>query len=137
MSLDDSVKLVMFAFINANQGDLFIQKAPMAKMKDLAKALLQIFRSNIEPVIIGTRHGEKLFETLVSREEMVRAEDMGDFYRIPNDNRDLNYDDYFILGNRNISDSIDYTSHNTKQLNVDEDKEILLNLPFIKQNLND
>ena len=137
MSLDDSVKLVMFAFINANQGDLFIQKAPAAKMKDLAKALLQIFRSNIEPVIIGTRHGEKLFETLVSREEMVRAEDMGDFYRIPNDNRDLNYDDYFILGNRNISDSIDYTSHNTKQLNVDEIKEILLNLPFIKQNLND
>ncbi len=137
MSLEDSVKLVMFAFINANQGDLFIQKAPAAKMKDLAKALMQIFRSNIEPVIIGTRHGEKLFETLVSREEMVRAEDMGDFYRIPNDNRDLNYDDYFILGNRNISDSIDYTSHNTKQLNVDEIKEILLNLPFIKQNLND
>jgi len=137
MSLEDSVKLVMFAFINANQGDLFIQKAPAAKMKDLAKALMQIFRSNIEPVIIGTRHGEKLFETLVSREEMVRAEDMGDFYRIPNDNRDLNYDDYFILGNRNISDSIDYTSHNTKQLNVDEIKKILLNLPFIKQNLND
>ena len=137
MSLDDSVKLVLFAFANAQQGDLFIQKAPAAKMKDLAKALMQIFRSNLEPVIIGTRHGEKLFETLVSREEMVRAEDLGDFYRIPNDNRDLNYDDYFISGNKNISDSIDYTSHNTKQLNVGEIKEILLNLPFIKQKLND
>ena len=135
MSLEDAVDLVLFAFSNGNQGDLFVNKAPASTIGDLAESIKQIFNSSNEIKIIGTRHGEKLYETLCTREEMLKAEDMGDFYRIPADNRDLNYNRYFSEGIQDISKIEDYHSHNTTQLTKDALKNTLLNLSYIKANL--
>lgn len=136
MSLDDSVDLVLHAFKNGQQGDIFVQKAPASTVADLAQALIEIFKSDARPVIIGTRHGEKLFETLISREEMSKSEDMGQYYRIPADNRDLNYAQYFSEGVEKISELEDYTSHNTIRLNKSQVKSLLLNLEYIKETIN-
>jgi UDP-N-acetylglucosamine 4,6-dehydratase len=133
MSLEEAVELVLFAFENGRQGDLFVNKAPAGTIGDLAQALKEICNAGNEVKIIGTRHGEKLFETLCTREEMARAEDMGDFYRIPADNRDLNYAQYFSEGERDVSRIQDYHSHNTEQLGVSGMKELLLKLPLISQ----
>lgn len=119
MTLDDAVDLVLYAFEHAHNGDLFVQKAPAATLEVLAQAMKQLFNSDSKVQIIGTRHGEKLYETLVTREEMARAEDMGNYYRIPCDTRDLNYDKYFIEGQEKISVIEDYHSHNTRQLDVE------------------
>lgn len=135
MSLEDSVDLVLHAFEHAQQGDIFIQKAPAATVQDLAMALKEIFSDTTPVRVIGTRHGEKLYESLVSREEMAKAEDMGRYFRIPADNRDLNYNKYFIEGETRISEIDDYTSHNTERLNVAQVKDILLNLDFVKEQL--
>ncbi|RYH74572.1 NAD-dependent epimerase/dehydratase family protein [Flavobacteriaceae bacterium 144Ye] len=137
MSLEDAVNLVLFAFTNGNQGDLFVNKAPASTIGDLAKSIKDIFNAQNDIKIIGTRHGEKLYETLCTREEMLKAEDMGDFYRIPADNRDLNYNRYFSEGETDISGIEDYHSHNTTQLTEDGLKQTLLNLNFIKDSLND
>jgi UDP-glucose 4-epimerase len=126
----------MYAFEHSKQGDIFVQKAPASSINNLATALCEIFKSKNQKInIIGTRHGEKLYETLVSREELARAQDLGDFIRIPSDSRDLNYTEYFNSGETNISVSSDYTSHSTEQLSVDEIKDKLLTLPFIKEQL--
>ena len=135
MSLEDSVELVLYAFSHGKQGDIFVQKAPASTVADLALAIKEIFNKN-EPVhIIGTRHGEKLYESLISREEMAKAEDMGEYYRIPADNRDLNYAQYFTEGEEEISHVEDYTSHSTQRLDVAEVKSLLLNLDYIKEEL--
>ena len=136
MSLEDSVDLVMRAFEDANQGDIFVQKAPASTVEDLASALKELFNKEGETKMIGTRHGEKLFETLVSREEMAKIEDLGRYYRIPVDDRDLNYNKYFIEGNLQESIVDDYTSHNTERLSVNQVKELLLTLDYIKGQLN-
>ena len=133
MSLDDAVDLVLFAFENANPGDLFVNKAPAGKIGDLAKALLELTGADVPIKIIGTRHGEKLYETLCTREEMLYAEDMGDFYRIPADNRDLNYAKYFSEGERDISKIEDYHSHNTEQQDVEGLKKLISGLPLIRK----
>ncbi|MEJ2905651.1 polysaccharide biosynthesis protein [Pedobacter panaciterrae] len=133
MSLEDAVDLVLFAFENGNSGDLFVNKAPAGTIGDLAEALKQLCHADNEVKIIGTRHGEKLYETLCTREEMVKAEDLGDFYRIPADNRDLNYAQYFSEGETDISKIEDYHSHNTEQLGVDGMKKLLSNLPLIRK----
>ena len=133
MSLDEAVELVLFAFEHGNAGDLFVNKAPAGTIGDLAEALKQLCNSQTEVKIIGTRHGEKLFETLCTREEMQKAEDMGDFYRIPADNRDLNYAQYFSEGEQEVSVVEDYHSHNTEQLGVEGMKKLLINLPLIKK----
>ncbi len=133
MSLEDAVDLVLFAFEFGNSGDLFVNKAPSAKIGDLAIAIKELANSHNEIKIIGTRHGEKLYETLCTREEMIRAEDMGNFYRIPADNRDLNYAMYFSEGNPDISKVEDYNSHNTKILDINEIKNILLSLSIIRK----
>jgi len=135
MSLEDSVDLVLHAFEHGVQGDIFVQKAPAATLADLAQALKEIFESDIPIRIIGTRHGEKLYESLVSREEMARVEDKGRYYRIPADNRDLNYSMYFSAGEERISLLDDYTSHNTARLSVKQVKELLLQLDFIQKEL--
>jgi len=135
MSLDDSVNLVMYAFNNSNQGDLFIQKSPASTINDLVQALLSIFNASNKVKIIGTRHGEKLYESLVSREEMVKAEDLGDYYRVPADYRDLNYANYFTQGNSDISKIVDYNSHNTNRLNIEETINLLMKLDFVRENL--
>jgi UDP-glucose 4-epimerase len=135
MSLEDAVDLVIFAFTNGNQGDLFVNKAPASTIGELAESLKDIYKAKNEIKVIGTRHGEKLYETLCTREEMQKAEDMGEFYRIPADNRDLNYSRYFSEGETDISKIEDYHSHNTTQLSQDELKETLLNLEYIKENL--
>jgi UDP-N-acetylglucosamine 4,6-dehydratase len=135
MSLEESVDLVLYAYENAKQGDIFVQKAPASTVEDLAKALLNIYSSKSEIKIIGTRHGEKLYETLVSREEMAHAQDMGKYYRIPADNRDLNYDKYYISGEDSISTAQDFTSHNAQRLDVDGVKNLLLALDYVKQRL--
>lgn len=137
MSLEDAVDLVLFAFKNGNQGDLFVNKAPASTIGDLAASIRDIFNAKNEFKIIGTRHGEKLFETLCTREEMKKAEDMGEFYRIPADNRDLNYNRYFSEGEQDISEIEDYHSHNTTQLSKDELKDTLMKLKFIKESLNE
>ena len=136
MSLEESVDLVLYAFANAEQGDIFVQKAPASTVEDLAKALLSIYSSNSEIKIIGTRHGEKLYESLVSREEMAHAQDMGRYYRIPADTRDLNYDKYYSSGEDSISNAQDFTSHNAQRLDVEGVKNLLLALDYIKQRLN-
>lgn len=136
MSLDDSVDLVLHAFEHGQQGDIFVQKAPASTVADLAAALTELFDSNMPPRIIGTRHGEKLYETLVSREEMARVDDMGGYYRVPADNRDLNYAKYFSYGEEKISSLDDYTSHNTEQLDVMQIKTLLKKLDFIQEQLN-
>lgn len=135
MSLEDSVNLVLHAFKYGKQGDIFVQKAPAATIKDLAEALKELFFVKNPIKIIGTRHGEKLYETLLSREEMAIIKDNGSYYKIPLDNRDLNYDKYFIYGKKNISLYKDYTSHNTKRLKIEELKKILLKLDYIKKNI--
>ena len=133
MSLEEAVELVLFAFEHGNPGDLFVNKAPAGTIGDLAQALKIICKVKNEIKIIGTRHGEKLYETLCTREEMVKAEDMGEFYRIPADNRDLNYARYFFEGEQNVSVFEDYHSHNTEQLGVDKMVDLLIQLPFIRQ----
>lgn len=135
MSLEDAVDLVIFAFLNGNQGDLFVNKAPASTIGDLAQALLDIFKSDSKVKVIGTRHGEKLYETLCTREEMQKAEDMGDFYRIPADNRDLNYSRYYFEGETDISQIEDYHSHNTTRLTNDALKNLLLKLDYVKEQL--
>ena len=135
MSLDDSVDLVMYAFENSEQGDLFIQKSPASTIGDLVAALLKIFDAKNEIKIIGTRHGEKLYESLVSREEMIKSEDLGNYFRIPADYRGLNYSNYFTEGNKDISNIDDYNSHNTTRLGIKETIEILLKLDYVQEQL--
>lgn len=135
MSLEDSVDLVLHAFEHGEQGDIFVQKAPASTVDDLANALKELFRKDNPIRVIGTRHGEKLYESLISREEMVKAEDMGGYYRIPADNRDLNYAQYFSEGEERISHQEDYTSHNTERLNIAQVKALLLKLEYIKEEL--
>ena len=135
MSLEDSVDLVLFAYKHARQGDIFVQKAPACTVADLAEAMKRLFKSDVPVEIIGTRHGEKLYESLVSREEMARATDLGDFYRVPADARDLNYDKFFTQGEQRISEAEDYTSHNTRRLSIDETVELLSGLDYIRRAL--
>ena len=135
MSLEESVDLVLFAFEHARQGDIFVQKAPASTVADLAQALKEIFSPKAEVRIIGTRHGEKLYESLLSREEMAHADDMGGYYRIPADNRDLNYNKFFSDGETKISRFEDYTSHNAERLNVEQVKSLLLKLDYIREKL--
>ncbi|MGY2275768.1 MULTISPECIES: SDR family NAD(P)-dependent oxidoreductase [Pseudomonas] len=136
MSLEDSVDLVLHAFEHGRQGDIFIQKAPASTIEVLAQALKELFERSNEIRIIGTRHGEKLYESLVSREELAKAEDMGQYYRVPADNRDLNYAKFVVEGQVEIAGSEDYTSHNTVRLDVNGVKELLLKLPYIQGQLN-
>ena len=133
MSLDESVDLVLYAFENAKPGDIFVQKAPASTVGDLALAMKELLGCANELKIIGTRHGEKLYESLVSREEMARADDLGGYYRIPADSRDLNYDKYFVEGETEISAIEDYTSHNTRRLNVPQIKDVLMKLDVIRE----
>ena len=135
MTLDDAVDLVIYAFEHGSNGDLFVQKAPAATLDVLAEALKQLYKVNTEVRTIGTRHGEKLYETLVTREEMAKAIDMGDYYRIPCDTRDLNYDKFFSEGNEEIAKVEDYHSHNTARLDVEGMKQLLLKLRFICEDL--
>lgn len=135
MSLDDAVDLVLYAFQNGKQGDLFVQKAPASTIETLAKALLELFESSNEIKIIGTRHGEKLYETLCTREEMSKAIDLPNFYKIPADNRDLNYGKFFSEGKIINSNLEDYNSHNTRRLSVEETKSLLLKVDFVKEQL--
>jgi UDP-glucose 4-epimerase len=135
MSLDDAVDLVLYAFENGQQGDTFVQKAPASTIADLAKALVELFKAKNEIKVIGTRHGEKLYESLMTREEMAHAYDLGGYYRIPADNRDLNYNKYFVEGEKELSLAEDYNSHNTTRLNVQEVKEKLLKLDYVRQEL--
>ena len=135
MSLDEAVELVLFAFEHGNQGDLFVNKAPAGTIGDLAQAIKELGNATNEVKIIGTRHGEKLYETLCTREEMLKSEDMGEFYRIPADNRNLNYAKYFSEGNEISGDLEDYHSHNTEQLGVDGIKNLLIKLPIIQEEL--
>ena len=141
MTLDDAVDLVIYAFTHGENGDLFVQKAPAATLSTLAEALKQTYAKvnpaygETEVKVIGTRHGEKLYETLVTREEMAKAVDMGDYYRIPCDTRDLNYDKFFVEGNEEVSKIEDYHSHNTRRLDVEGMKELLLKLRFIREDL--
>lgn len=136
MSLEESVDLVLYAYEHGKQGDIFVKKAPASTVSDLAQAIKELFNKNNEVRIIGTRHGEKLYESLISREEMAHAHDMGDYYRLPADNRDLNYAKYFSEGDEEISHLEDFTSHNTKQLSVEQVKSLLLKLDYIKEELN-
>ena len=135
MTLDDAVDLVLYAFEHGDGGDLFVQKAPAATIETLAKALIELYNSKSKIRTIGTRHGEKLYETLVTREEMAKSYDMGNYYRIPSDNRDLNYDKYFIEGQQEIAQIEDYHSHNTRRLDVEGMMALLLNLDMIKNTL--
>lgn len=135
MTLEDAVDLVLYAFENGNQGDLFVQKSPACTIEVLAKALKSLYNSSSEIKIIGTRHGEKLFETLVNREDMVKAEDCGNYFRIPADNRDLNYEQYFSEGDIKLTELEEYHSHNTDILEVEEMKQLLLKLPLIRKDI--
>lgn len=136
MTLDDAVDLVLYAFEHGNQGDLFVQKAPAATLTVLAESLKELYHADTEVKVIGTRHGEKLYETLVTREEMFRSEDMGDYFRIPADARDLNYDKFFVEGQEDISKVEDYHSHNTFRLDKEGMKQLLLKLPEIREDIN-
>jgi UDP-glucose 4-epimerase len=133
MTLDDAVDLVLFAFKNGNQGDLFVHKAPSSTIKDLADAIIKLTNSSLDTSCIGTRHGEKLYETLCTREEMMVAQDMGGFYRVPSDNRSLNYEKYYKEGNTEIDLIEDYNSHNTTILNQDGIIELLKKLPLFEK----
>jgi UDP-N-acetylglucosamine 4,6-dehydratase len=135
MTLEDAVDLVLYAFENANQGDLFVQKAPSATVGTLAQALIELYNSTSEIKVIGTRHGEKLYETLVNREDMIKAEDLGEYYRIPADNRDLNYEQYFSEGIPDIANLNEYHSHNTSILDIEGMKKLLLKLPIIRKDI--
>lgn len=136
MSLEDSVDLVIHAFEHGHQGDIFVQKAPASTVGILAQALKELFNSKLPIKVIGTRHGEKLYESLISREEMAKAKDQDRYFRIPADNRDLNYAQFFVEGDLKLSSIKDYTSHNTEQLEVDDVKNLLLKLDFIREQLN-
>jgi len=133
MTLEDAVDLVLYAFTHGKNGDLFVQKAPAATLDILANALIGLYKTDTKVRVIGTRHGEKLYETLVTREEMAKAEDMGNYYRIPCDSRDLNYDKYFVEGEEEISKIEDYHSHNTRRLDKQGMKELLLKLDMIRK----
>ena len=135
MTLEDAVDLVFYAFENGNPGDIFVQKAPAATIETLAKALLELYDTENELKYIGVRHGEKLYETLVNREDMAKVEDLVNYYRIPADNRDLNYDQYFVDGNSTIANIDEYHSHNTHRLNIEEMKKLLLNLEIVKEDI--
>lgn len=135
MSLEEAVELVIFAFENGKPGDIMVQKAPACTVADLAQAIKELFNAWNEIKIIGTRHGEKLYETLLTREEYIHAIDMGNFFRVPADTRDLNYDKYFIDGSEVLSTTDEYNSHNTYRLNIEQVKEKLMTLDFIKENL--
>lgn len=135
MSLEEAVELVVFAFENAEAGDIMVQKAPASTIGDLAQAVKELFNAENEIKIIGTRHGEKLYETLLTKEEHVVAQDMGGFYRVPADKRNLNYDKYFVEGNKKLQQVEDYNSHNTERLNVEQIKEKLLKLDYIQEEL--
>lgn len=135
MTLEDAVDLVLFAFENARQGDLFVQKSPGATIETLAKAIKELYKADNDIKVIGTRHGEKLYETLVNREDMVKAEDVGNYYRIPADNRDLNYAQYFSEGEIEVSQHDEYHSHNTTRLDVEGMKQLLLKLPVIRKEI--
>ncbi|WP_342259557.1 polysaccharide biosynthesis protein [Candidatus Tisiphia endosymbiont of Metellina segmentata] len=136
MSLEDSVNLVLYAFEHGQQGDIFVQKAPASTIEVLAHAIKELFNANNEIRLIGVRHGEKIYESLISCEEMVKAEDLGNYYRIPADNRDLNYSKFFVEGDLNVATLSDYTSANTERLNIEQVKKLLLTLDFIKEQLN-
>jgi UDP-N-acetylglucosamine 4,6-dehydratase len=133
MSLDEAVELVLFAFENGNPGDLFVNKAPASNIGDLAQSLKEMLNLNNNVKIIGTRHGEKLYETLCTREEMMKAEDMGEFFRIPADNRSLNYSSYFSEGEKELSSIEDYNSHNTEQKDIEGIKQLLIKLDFVQE----
>ncbi|MEO0000855.1 MAG: hypothetical protein RL766_901 [Bacteroidota bacterium] len=135
MTLEDAVDLVLYAFEHAHQGDLFVQKSPAATIHTLAQALIEMYKSESKIQVIGTRHGEKLYETLVNREDMIKAEDLGDYYRIPADNRDLNYAQYFSEGKTEISQHDEYHSHNTGRLDVEGMKQLLLKLPLVRKDI--
>ena len=135
MTLEDAVDLVWYAFENAKQGDLFVQKAPSATINTLAQALIELYKSKSEIKIIGTRHGEKLYETLVNREDMLKAEDLGEYFRIPADGRDLNYNKYFSEGTPEVNNSNEYHSNNTTILDVEGMKKLLLKLPIIRRDI--
>jgi len=135
MSIDDAVDLVLFAYQNGNPGDIFVQKAPAATIETLAHALKQLFDAPNPVRVIGTRHGEKLFETLLTREERVKAQDMGNYFRVPADNRDLNYNAYFGEGQETLSHEEDYHSHNTERLDVDDMKAMLVKLELVQTEL--
>jgi UDP-glucose 4-epimerase len=135
MSLNDAVDLVLFAFEHGNPGDLFVNKAPASTIGDLAQALMALAKKSVEVKIIGTRHGEKLYETLCTREEMIKAEDMGEFYRIPADNRDLNYSIYFSQGDEKVSQIEDYNSHNTPRLDIQGVQNLVSNLAIIRREI--
>ncbi len=133
MTLDGAVDLVIFAFQNGNPGDIFIQKAPAATIEILAKALLELYKAENPIKVIGTRHGEKLYETLVNREEMAKSEDLGTYYRVPADTRDLNYNRFFVEGQEQIAQTDDYTSHNTHRMGIEETKSLLLQLDSVRE----
>jgi UDP-glucose 4-epimerase len=135
MTLEDAVNLVLYAFEHGKSGDLFVQKAPAATIEVLAQSLIELYGTQTGIKVIGTRHGEKLYETLVTREEMAKSEDMGDYFRIPADNRDLNYDKYFIQGQEEVSQIDDYHSHNTLRLDVESMKKMLLKLDIINKDI--
>lgn len=135
MTLEDAVDLVLYAFEHGKPGDLFVQKAPSATIETLAKALIELYNSKSEIKVIGTRHGEKLYETLVNREDMVKAEDLGNYFRIPADNRDLNYAQYFSEGIPDVSKFEEYHSHNTELLDIEGMKKLLLKLPLIRKDI--
>lgn len=135
MTLEDAVELVLFAFENGNNGDIFVQKSPASTIADLAQAVKELYKSDVPVKIIGTRHGEKLYETLVNREEMSKAEDLKDYYRVPADTRDLNYNKYFIEGESKVSQAEEYTSHNTQRLDVEKTKQLLLKLRSIRHDV--
>lgn len=135
MTLEDAVDLVLYAFENGNQGDLFVQKSPACTIEVLAEALKSLYKATTEIKIIGTRHGEKLYETLVNREDMVKAEDCGNYYRIPADNRDLNYEQYFSEGDVQVTNLEEYHSHNTELLDIEGMKQLLMKLPLIRKDI--
>jgi UDP-glucose 4-epimerase len=135
MTLDDAVNLVIYAFQHGKNGDLFVQKAPAATIETLGKAIIDLYKSECQVRVIGTRHGEKLYETLVTREEMAKSIDMGNYFRVPADNRDLNYDKYFVEGQEEVSVIDDYHSHNTHRLDLEGMKQLLLKLPMIQKDV--
>ena len=135
MSLDEAVDLVLFAFRHGHSGDLFIQKAPASTIGDLAEAVKELFGSQVATQLIGTRHGEKLYETLMTAEEKIKAEDMGRYFRIPRDERNLNYEQYFSAGDENLDEVVPYTSSNTEQLDVEKVKKKLLSVPYVRDEL--
>src|SRR5699024_2184500 len=135
MSLEEAVELVVFAFKNAEAGDVMVIKSPASTIQDLSQAIKELFNAENEIKVIGTRHGEKLYETLLTREEHVVAEDLGEFYRVPADKRDLNYDKYFVEGDRELSTQEEYNSHNTERLTIEQIKERLLTLQYVQDEL--